>query len=404
MNTMDKDDQIQVTMLGSFSIRWGDRVLNEERGRTKKVWMLIEYLLAHRTADISSEKIMEILWEEEDSDIDLSNSLKNLVYRARRLLAELCPGEEVPFILFSRNSYRWNAALPCTVDIEQFESQYKQAGQPETDEKQQYDCCIKMVGLYKGEFLPKSSHANWVVYKSAYYMNLYHECVMKACKIAMRSQRYDDVVFLCKKALSLYPYEEDVHKALLCAYLSAGHIKEALNHYDYTSKLFYRELNVDISESFSCIYKELVKGANEVEMDLNSIKKDLREACDYAGAFFCDYNVFKNIYQLQARSIQRTGQSINMVLITLCTRDGSPVGEKRLNSVMPLLQDCVLSSLRKSDTVARYSSCQFVALLPLTTVESGEIIMNRIKSRWIQSYKRSDLSLKMEFRDIEPVL
>ena len=37
MNTMDKDDQIQVTMLGSFSIRWGDRVLKEERGRTKKV-------------------------------------------------------------------------------------------------------------------------------------------------------------------------------------------------------------------------------------------------------------------------------------------------------------------------------------------------------------------------------
>ena len=43
---------------------------------------------------------------------------------------------------------------------------------------------------------------------------------------------------------------------------------------------------------------------NSVEMDLNVIKSDLKEAVKTKGAFWCDYTIFKNIYRIHARSIQ----------------------------------------------------------------------------------------------------
>ena len=43
---------LAVRMFGEFSIRYGERELTGNLGRSKKVWSLIEYLLAHRGKEI----------------------------------------------------------------------------------------------------------------------------------------------------------------------------------------------------------------------------------------------------------------------------------------------------------------------------------------------------------------
>lgn len=104
MEKTSASEKITVKMLGGFTISQGDRVISESDGRTKKVWMLIEYLLAHRRNDISQEKLIEILWEDEECDAPF-NALKNLVYRARKQLGELSPGGKTEYIRFARNTY-----------------------------------------------------------------------------------------------------------------------------------------------------------------------------------------------------------------------------------------------------------------------------------------------------------
>ena len=80
-------------MLGEFSITMNGHQLTNLKGRTKRVWMLIEYLLANRHKDISIQKLSEILWEE-DKCSDPLNALKNLVYRARQLLKSISQNEK----------------------------------------------------------------------------------------------------------------------------------------------------------------------------------------------------------------------------------------------------------------------------------------------------------------------
>ena len=58
--TMKKE--LKVRMFGGFSLQYGEKELTENIGRTKKVWALIEFLLAHRGKDVSQENLMEALW------------------------------------------------------------------------------------------------------------------------------------------------------------------------------------------------------------------------------------------------------------------------------------------------------------------------------------------------------
>ena len=73
--TLAENNKIAVKMLGEFSIQCGDRVVTDNVGRVKKVWMLIEYLLANRDKSVSQEKIIDILWSEEECE-NPTNALK----------------------------------------------------------------------------------------------------------------------------------------------------------------------------------------------------------------------------------------------------------------------------------------------------------------------------------------
>ena len=93
-------------MFGDFAIQYGDRVLTGNIGRSKKVWALIEYLLANRGKEISPDRMMEDLWPDEEYD-DPFHILKNLIYRARTALRTLS-GADVEFICYDHNCYLWN--------------------------------------------------------------------------------------------------------------------------------------------------------------------------------------------------------------------------------------------------------------------------------------------------------
>lgn len=69
---------------------------------------------------------------------------------------------------------------------------------------------------------------------------------------------------------------------------------------------------------------------------------------------------------------------------------------------MPQLRDCIVSSLRKGDTVSMYSAAQYVVILPMTTYENGEMVMKRITGRFRQTYKKGNLILNTRRNSIEP--
>lgn len=180
-----------------------------------------------------------------------------------------------------------------------------------------------------------------------------------------------------------------------------GHRNKALEHYNYVTNLFYREMGVDISTSMENLYQTLITNVNSVEMDLNVIKSDLKEAVKAKGAFWCDYNIFKNIYRIHARSIQRTGQSIFLVLLTVTDNEGNILSNDTGKVPVERLKNAILTSLRQGDTVAAYSTSQFIIMLPLITYENAEMVVDRILQKFRFDYRRGNVRISTRISPLD---
>lgn len=393
-----------IKMFGEFSIEYKDNIVTDDIGRVKKVWMLVEYLIANREKSVSQEKLIEVLWSEEECE-NPTGALKNLVYRARNVLKKLDEKLGPESILYVRNTYAWNNQIPCHIDIEEFEEMCKKASVRDADIDERIRCYLRAVELYTGEFLPKSSYADWVVAKNAHYTTAYNDCVLQAAALLKEEERYEDIINLCETAVTFNPYEERIHRYLLEAYAKIGQYNKAVAHYEHVAKLFYKEFGVNLSEETRRLYKTIAKDMHNLEMDLKVIRDDLKEASQSnKGAYFCtDYDVFKSIYQVQARMIMRTGFSIHIGLITMTDRQGNVPPSNVIQPMMETLRESVTGSLRKGDVVWRYNSAQLVVMLPMTTYESAEMVMNRLLANFRKVNKRNDIELRTMLCLVEPV-
>jgi len=387
-------------MLGEFSITINGNQLTNLKGRTKRVWMLIQYLIANRHKENSTEKLVEVLWPDNQCN-DPLNALKNLVYRARELLKGLSGNDKAEYIQYIHNTYSWNNSYSCLIDTEQFTEFYRRGSDVSKTQEERVEAFKDALQLYCGEFLPKSAYSNWVISASAYYANLYNQCVLRCCGLLIDLRRFDEVTQICENALIYSPLEESVHKMLLFGYLSTGQRNKALDHYNHVIDLFYRELGVDISESMRALYKQLVNSINNVEMDLGIIKNDLKEASAVEGAYYCDYDIFKSIYRIQARSVARTGSSVFIVLFTISGLDGELPKPRVAKLASERLKATIMDSLRKGDTVASYSATQFIVMLPLISYENAEMVVDRILQKFRFRYRRDNVKISTRINALD---
>lgn len=394
--------KISVHTLGEFSIVCGDRRISDADSRTKKVWLLLEYLVSNRNKDLSLEQLAEAVWSDEEESDNPGNALKNLVYRARSILRELCPEHNTDFIIFSRNTYLWNREIPCDVDCEDFEAQCLKGEDARLDEAERIQAYLNAIELYQGEFLPKSAYIDWVITKSAYYASLYGKAVQQVVQMLERAGRHEDIISVCEMATVLYPYNESIHYAMMKAMIACGQRRKAITHYEYLSDFFYKKLGVTLSDSVRELYKEMTSGTESLEADMDSIEEDLREVSAPKHAFNCDYEVFKQMYRLQARSIARTGQSVHVALLTVRDVHGNVPDGKLLQNVMVSLREVVMDSLRKGDVVSAYSTNQLVVMLPMTTFENGEMVLRRILAAFTRKHRVRDCFIDTKLREINP--
>ncbi|MDR1299377.1 MAG: winged helix-turn-helix domain-containing protein [Oscillospiraceae bacterium] len=391
---------IKVSMLGGFSVTYGDHAITDIRNRSRKVWMLLEYLIAHRGRTITQEELIELLWPREDVD-DTVNTLKTLLHRVRSLIEKLDVGSTKQLITYHHGTYAWAPSIPCVIDSEEFARFHELADDPEADDTSKIESLMGMFELYKGKFLPNHAHEPWVTPLNEYYHSVYIESMNTLTDLLKKADMSRDIITVCKRAVSIDPYNEGLHKKLIQAYVDAGENRQAIVHYDYITKLFFDEFGITPSKELTSIYRELVKTTRARELNLNAIKDDLQEVDEDEGCLFVEYEFFKNIYRLEARNEIRTGQVVYLALITVSDGDGEQPQLKVLKKAMDKLKDTVSQSLRRGDVFTRFSVSQYLIMLPSTTLEDGEQIMRRISRR----FRRDNPKISVELiNSLQPVL
>jgi len=392
---------VYVNMLGEFAIRVGNKVISDQTNHSKKMWNILEYLIAFRKKEISQNDLIELLWDN-DGSTNPNGALKTLMHRVRNLLKVL-EADDLNFILQSRRTYAWNNSLPCIVDTDEFERLYKEGLAITDDEDLRLAKFRKAISIYKGDFLPKTRHETWVVPLASYYHTMYLKLVKDTIDLLAARQEFEDIANICWQAITIDQFDEDLHYHLIYALYRSNNQHAALKQYSTTTDLFFEKFGITPSEKLQALYKEIVKTSKDIETDLNTIKDNLREQQKKTGAFYCEYEFFKDIYRLEARSAERTGNSIYLCLMTITTPSGNQPPLNNLNKAMDKLKTCIFNSLRSSDIFSRYSVSQYILMLPTTSYESGERVLKRIAGEFQKANSNDRIILQYKLQPLEPV-
>ena len=390
---------LSIRLFGEFSIKSPYYEFRTSASNSSQLTLLLSYLIVNQGTEISKDKLADVLWPDENIK-NYTGSLRNLVYRARKELKKLFPEEDREYILFTHNSYLWNPDIPCFVDVLEFE-RLNQAIRSETNETKKQDLLSRMHALYQGEFLPAFTSIEWVLYENIYYRNLYIDCTLNMCSYLYKKKQFDDIITLCDQSCLMYQEEERFHRYKLMAYLGLGLPSAALDYYRSTVNFFSQKFGIDINHTLNDIYQEILSRLPSTRMDINSLEEDLKEEQDSNHTFYCNFDIFKNFYQLNRRSVRRSHSKHYLLLLTLDSNDGYPCDVETTKEEMQILYRLLSTQLRKNDIFTRSSHSQYSVILTVPNEYGSEVAERRILQKYDQVKQHDNIILTVERKLIE---
>jgi len=393
-------ESIKVNMLGSFSLYDGEGILLEDEGKSRKLWNLLAYIIVNRGRKLSPTELPEILCSDDRIE-DPVKAVKNLVYRLRLLLFN-SPMPKFEYIKQNGGIYRWNTEIPVVTDIDQIIEMYKMAQREEITHDEAIKKYMEAVDLYKGDFLPRLSYEEWTITLRVYYHRMYTYCLLELFDLLSKEKNYEPMIGICEKAISLDPYDEGIYIIYLKSLIGLNMEKQALKAYEEITERLYNELGINPSEEIKQIYREILKTIKNVEMDLQNIKIDLNEQELIEGTFCTDYEIFKGIYRFIARSVERSGSSVFIMLYTITDINEKMLKPEILTKNMMKLKAAIQSVLRKGDIFAQYSLSQYIIILPNVSYENGVHIGERILAANNKSVQNKNIVLSYKLQPLDP--
>ena len=380
---------IRIQMMDDFAI-YIDEIQKEHMVKqSKKGLALMHYLIIHRGQSVSNHKLLQALWPEEKNS-NPENALKTLVSRLRVQLNQLAP-DFGKCIVADRGAYHWENLPGMSVDLFELEDILNDMPPAEADRDAWMALFQKLLKLYSGDLLQNSNSYEWVLSRAAWLHNKYIEAVYRCCEIYKQEENYDEIVNVCRQALNVDNFDDKLHMEMMSALVKTNRSNEALTQYKHVIHLHYRYLNTQPSNDIQEFYKQIETAGKTLDFNLDSIRAELKESGELRGAFICEYTVFKEIYNLQMRNLERLGSTMFLAVIMVSGLNGKPMESMKQEKVMEVLTEILRGNLRKGDTITRFNTTIMALLLPTVNYATGRMVMERIKRLFYKKFPNSNM-------------
>ncbi|MBQ6376073.1 MAG: hypothetical protein IJJ52_00380 [Lachnospiraceae bacterium] len=395
---------IMVKTFPRLVISDGKTTVTENDIRSDMVIRLFAYLICSHKKVCGAEELAAALWPGDES-VNPAGALKNLAYRLRQIMKKYFP--QTDFIRTGRGGYSWNPDLPICLDADTLVSEIRKAEKTEElDGKiRHYSAAFS---VYKGRFLESIAEDAWVVPKLASYENLFRETASNYTELLGMTGDYIEMEDVARTAIGIDPLEEKFHMALIRALVAEERHSDAEEHYRVAAKLLYDNLGIGPSEEMKRLFDAVMEQEHRQETDLTVIQEELHEAETPHGAFYCEYGVFKKIYELEARRTARMGMTIFLSLITMHAageaNEMSGKGRDVLDRGMAQMLEVMIDSLRTGDVCTRYSANQYLIMLPACPYENARAVTERILKNYEHVKRRAKVEIGYTLKEMEPAM
>ena len=386
------EKSIHIQLMNSFAVFVGGRQVSNPFDRSRKGIALLQYLILHRGKAVGRQRLLEEFWQE-DNSANPESALKTLVSRLRVQLKQICGEAGGNCIIADQGGYRWQSMPNMTVDVYEIEDIFERLGAGSIRDEEAEMLCTRLLEVYTGDLLAQSgeSQSEWVVSCAASLHNRFLHAVYAYVDILKRQKNHKQIVEICRTALDIDNFDDRLHMELMRALIETDRTNEALVQYKHVIHLYYRYLGEKPSDKLREFYEQIVRSEHTVEFNLEAITNELIEGESSRGAFVCEYTVFKEVFQLQMRSLERSGIPVFLGVIMV-----EGVGDNVLDSieqdkVMLGLRDILQENLRRGDTITRFSPTMFALLLPTVNYSTGNMVMDRLKRMFYSKFPNSNI-------------
>ena len=383
-------EALQIQMLGEFVINARNVRISDSDNRSRKLWILLAYLIYHRHRNVTQDELIRLLWNETREGKNPAGALKTVFHRVRAMLDRLWPEAGRQLILYQNGGYSWNCEVPVSVDIDQFEYLCENI----TDGDEQYLQGYTAALLYKGDFLSKLSAENWVIPIAAYYHNCYMKLLLDLLPKLLQQNKCEDAAWLCKAASEVEPYDENIYYYWMKSLLDMKDHKGAAKIYEQFKERLYLDFGFEPNEEMRELYHKAMKTDNGYVISIEDIVHQLKEENENNGALICEYDFFRILYRAMIRYMVQSRIVVHIALISVESVAEGLLSPRKFQKVVNMLEEQLRLSLRIEDTAARCSNSQYVVMLPQTDYENSCRICEKVVKSYYRRHPHSDVDIK----------
>ena len=383
--------ELHVTMLGEFSIRAGEQIITDSDNRSKKVWLLLAYLICRGSRPIPAKELIDLLWGDDPSSSNPENALKITLHRARGLLDQLWPSAGHQLIIYRDNGYIWSSTCPLTLDTDAF-TQHCQPHSGSDDET--LASYLKALDFYRGEFLTKLSSEVWVIPIATHFHNLYIQTVLNAVPLLITKQAYQQADEICRAAIALEPYDESLYQLYMQVLSAKGDQLRVIAVYEDLSQKLFTAFGIKPSEETRAVYRSVTHELTDQSLPVEVVLSQLQEPDAADGALECEYDDFKILCHAETRSILRSGKATHIALLSVNGLPDKPLSKRSLTCAMDNLGTQIRLNLRRGDAFSRCSTSQFILMLPQANYENSCMVCRRVIGAFTRKYPHSPANIQ----------
>ena len=375
-------DKVRIRAMGAFVIDVNGNPCENLPVRSRKGVTLLLYLIMEKGRLVSSQRLIREMWSGKRSESPES-ALKTLVSRTRAMLNELSPGLGA-CIASATGGYRWEKPDNVTVDVLEI---------MEIFEKLREDCTREdraaltdqMMALYRGDLYSTGEVSGDVISVNHLHRE-YLDAVLKYVAQLREEESYNRLCEVCRQAMQIDDMDEQLHIELMQGMAKLNRADEALREYRSLAKTTMEEYGEEPSEELRACYDRIAREGSTLQYNLDVIRNELDEtASDRRGPFFCDYQSFKEIYNIEMRNLGRMGSAIFLGMIML-GEPGDEINPISRESCMAGLHEIMRINLRKGDIITRFADNTYAMLLPTANYATCSLVIERLEGLFYEEY------------------
>ena len=379
-------DSIRIQMMGNFLIYINEQRVENPVSKSRKGTALMEYLALHRGKPVPNQQLLRALWPEH-SVTNPENALKTLVSRMRTLLNQMSQGLGA-CIVSDRGAYHWENKADMRIDAMDLMDLFD-AIETERNTEKLRGMYERVLELYAGDLYQTGDLEGDTGFAQQLHTQ-YLTAVYGYIELLRKAEEYNDIIAVCRTALEVDSFDDRLHIELMKAMVSLNRTSDALVQYKHATNLTYRYLGAPPSPEMMAFYQEMNRARQSLKYNLDAIRTELHNSSMERGAFVCDYEMFKAIYNLEMRNLERLGTTMFLGIIMIGD-DDDDTDSIRQDNIMNGLIEILRDNLRKGDIITHFSPSVIALLLPTVNYKTGTMVMERIRQLFYKRYPNSDI-------------